>query len=235
MSRKGLGVRPSPDVEHIEKYPLAPVLGAAPERVEAEVALPDRYRAFYDQGAKNACVGFSVSQMATIHNRTQFDPWWLWDRAKERDPWPDTNPGDNNGTDINAALAVLKKRGHREDGALRARKKWRILRYRWLVDTSEVRHALGKGRPVVVATSWYSSMAEPEFRNGEFWMPKEPAGSFHGYHAYLIEAWSDARNAARTPNSWGHEYPRTWIPAELLDGLLSGRLGWANAAVAWDR
>jgi hypothetical protein len=68
--------------------------------------------AFYDQGAEGACVGFGSSRMMSLLNRKRYDARWLWDRAKEIDEWPDTNPGDDNGTSVRAAMDVLRAKGH---------------------------------------------------------------------------------------------------------------------------
>jgi hypothetical protein len=37
---------------------------------------------------------------------------WLWDQAKKVDEWPETNPGDDDGTSVRAALDVLRTQGH---------------------------------------------------------------------------------------------------------------------------
>ncbi len=67
---------------------------------------------FYDQGAEGACVGFGDSRMMTLMNRVRYNPWWLWDQSKMVDEWPDTNPGDDNGTSVHAAADVLNRLGH---------------------------------------------------------------------------------------------------------------------------
>lgn len=48
----------------------------------------------------------------TLLNKQLYAARWLWDRAKETDEWPDTNPGDENGTSVRAAAGILRKRGH---------------------------------------------------------------------------------------------------------------------------
>lgn len=73
---------------------------------------PGTWWTFYDQGAEGACVGFGSSRMMSLMNRQRYDARWLWDRAKEIDPWSDTRPGDDNGTDVNSAMKILKARGH---------------------------------------------------------------------------------------------------------------------------
>jgi len=67
---------------------------------------------FYDQGSEGACVGFGSSRMMTLLNRTRYNARWLWDEAKLIDEWPDTNPGDDEGTSVHAAADVLNQKGH---------------------------------------------------------------------------------------------------------------------------
>ena len=70
------------------------------------------WHSFYDQGSEGACVGFGTSRMMSLLNRRRYEARWLWDRAKEIDDWPDTNPGDSNGTSVRAALDILVNRGN---------------------------------------------------------------------------------------------------------------------------
>lgn len=67
---------------------------------------------FYDQGKEGACVGFGTSRMMSLLNRKKYDAHWLWDIAKAGDEFPDTNPGDDNGTSVHAGIDVLLKKGH---------------------------------------------------------------------------------------------------------------------------
>lgn len=83
------------------------------------VALKHRYAVdttgwwdFYDQGAEGACVGFGCSRVMSLLNRKRYDARWLWNEAKKIDEWPETNPGDDNGTSVRAALDVLRRQGH---------------------------------------------------------------------------------------------------------------------------
>lgn len=68
---------------------------------------------YYDQGMEGACVGFAASRMMSLLNRQKYDARWLWDQAKMRDEWSDTNPGDDNGTSVRAAMDVLRDKGHK--------------------------------------------------------------------------------------------------------------------------
>lgn len=67
---------------------------------------------YYDQGEEGACVGFGSSRMMSLLNREMYNAWWLWDRSKEVDGFPETNPGDNEGTTVSAAMDILRKMGH---------------------------------------------------------------------------------------------------------------------------
>lgn len=66
---------------------------------------------FYDQGNEGACVGFGTSRMMTLMNRERYNARWVWDHAKMIDEWPDTNPGDDNGTSVHAGADVLRTLG----------------------------------------------------------------------------------------------------------------------------
>lgn len=74
---------------------------------------PWSWYTYYDQGWEGACVGFGSSRMMSILNRKQYDARWLWNRAKEIDEWPETNPGDNEGTSVRAAMDILRTIGHK--------------------------------------------------------------------------------------------------------------------------
>jgi len=67
---------------------------------------------FYDQGREGACVGFAASRAMTLLNRKRLDARWLWNRSKECDEWQETNPGDDHGTSVRAAMDVLRRVGH---------------------------------------------------------------------------------------------------------------------------
>lgn len=71
------------------------------------------WHTYYNQGSEGACVGFGSSRMMSLLNRKKFDARWLWNEAKKVDEWPDTNPGDNNGTSVRAAMDVLRVQGHK--------------------------------------------------------------------------------------------------------------------------
>jgi hypothetical protein len=152
---------------------------------------------FYDQGHEGACVGFGSSRMMSLLNRKIYFARWLWDRAKESDPWADTNPGDDNGTSVDAAMQILAQRGHviwkntytdmNTDGesadaftrsALQGTTDEGISVYRWARTVDQVRAVL-----------------------------KSPS--------------TDRAGAVRILNSWGPDYPqRVWMPFETLQRLI---------------
>lgn len=67
---------------------------------------------FHDQKTDGSCVGWALSRAMTILNHRKYSAHWLWDRAKECDRWPETNPGDGEGTSIRAGAEVLRHLGH---------------------------------------------------------------------------------------------------------------------------
>ena len=66
---------------------------------------------FYNQGIDGACVGFGSSRAMTNTHNKLFNARWLWDEAKLTDDFPDSNPGDNSGTTVSAAMDVLRLKG----------------------------------------------------------------------------------------------------------------------------
>jgi hypothetical protein len=139
---------------------------------------------FYDQGAEGACVGFGWSRCMTLLNGGRYAARWLWDRSKERDEWPQTNPGDDQGTSVRAAAEVLISAGHVQwDDALTghdhvARATYRadadqgISAYRWARSVDEVHAVLDNTRAdelgaVPILNSW-----GPEYPH-RVWLPDD--------------------------------------------------------------
>jgi hypothetical protein len=121
---------------------------------------PDReaWHGFYDQGREGACVGFGWSRCMSILNDQLYAARWLWDRAKEIDEWPETNPGDSDGTSVRAAGEILVAAGHvdwsdsyaEHDHLARAGYKADstdgITRFRWATTVDEVHQTLDNPR-----------------------------------------------------------------------------------------
>jgi hypothetical protein len=232
-----LGRRVPKTWEHVEKYPLRLAALETVETVERRLPLRSTWRDFYNQGREGACVGFSCSQMMTILNRKRYDARWLWNRAKEIDEWDDTNPGDDNGTSVRAAMDILRDVGHST---------WRngttsppsltegITENRWATSVDEVRQAIANGIPVVLGTNWYSKFDNPTQKGREWWLAEEGdgLGFVRGGHAYLVNYASDKRQAFRTPNSWGKNWPPSWISYDVIQRLINEH---GEAALITDR
>jgi hypothetical protein len=114
---------------------------------------------FYDQGQEGACVGFGWSRCMTILNQgSLYAARWLWDRSKEQDQWPETNPGDNNGTSVRSAGDVLSDFGHvswedeygdddhTERDDYKPDQQHGIQHFRWAQSVAEVHSVLGSER-----------------------------------------------------------------------------------------
>lgn len=130
------------------------------------------WRSFYDQGTEGACVGFGSSRMMTLLNRTRYNARWLWNQAKAIDEWSDTNPGDDNGTSVRAAMDVLRTTGHLKAGRTQPTVQAGIVANRWATSVDEVRAALqspsnDRVGGVCVLNSW--GLAYPR----RVWLPYE--------------------------------------------------------------
>jgi len=126
---------------------------------------------FYNQGTEGACVGFAWSRCMSLFNGGRWAARWLWDAAKRTDEWPETNPGDTNGTSVRAAGRILQRLGHVAWKASYAADNWRIRQgykpdpaqgiqaFRWARTVDDVHAVLGNPRAdklgaVPVLNSW---------------------------------------------------------------------------------
>ncbi|MFE0024278.1 hypothetical protein [Amycolatopsis sp. NPDC059021] len=131
----------------------------------------DAWYAFYNQGNEGACVGFGWSRCMSIFNGDEYTARWLWDAAKKRDEWPETNPGDENGTSVRAGAQVLKALGHVLWNEAYADDDWHkretyvpevkqgIKAFRWAKTVEDVHAVLGNTRAdqlgaVPILNSW---------------------------------------------------------------------------------
>jgi hypothetical protein len=211
------------DWVHVERYPLtAAAVRAAPAEAERTLVMP-RYRAVYDQGREGACVAFASSWMMSILNRRRYDPVWLWNRAKEVDEWPDTNPGDDKGTSVRAAMDVLRTngccrvyRGKTEP----CDKAEGIVENRWATDVDGIRASIAGGTPVVLGVNWYVNFDKPVKKGTDWWIGEGELGVRRGGHAVCLYRVSDRRQAVGLVNSWGMRYPLVWLPYATVERLL---------------
>ena len=226
MSANGelpLGRLEPTDWIHVVRYPLtAAAIDAAPTTAERVLPLP-RYRVVYDQGREGACVAFASSWLMSIFNRRRYDPIWLWNRAKEVDEWPQTNPGDGKGTSVRAAMDVLRGQGHCRvyRGATQpCTQRDGILENRWATTVDGVRASIAGGTPVVLGVNWYVNFDRPVQKGIDWWIGEGDLGVRRGGHAVCLYRVSDRRQAVGLVNNWGTRYPLPWLPYATLDRLL---------------
>jgi hypothetical protein len=140
----------------------------------ASRADPTSWWSFYDQGREGACVGFGSSRMMSLLNRKRYDARWLWNKAKEIDEWPDTNPGDDNGTSVRAGMEVLRTQGLVRVHGDTPDPTEGIAAYRWATTVDEVRQVLAsplhdKLQAFPVLNSWGRGYPH------EVWLPYDKA------------------------------------------------------------
>jgi hypothetical protein len=237
---KGLGRRVPKSFDHVRRMPLGAVAQLAPITVEKQLILPSWHKR-HDQGQEGACVGFGTSMMLAILNQGQareqgirnpwvrYNPFWLWNEAKKIDEWPDSNPGDDNGTSVKAACQVLVTQGHvtwpheQDPGSIGPLHQMAgVSAVRWGTSVDNVRSALASAIPCSIGINWYPKFADPEYVKGEYWIGRgSDWGTFDGSgHCVCIYGASDARQAVRIKNSWGREYPEVWMPYTALARLI---------------
>ena len=250
MSDNALGRRVPTDWNHAEQYPLraliedpAHEIAVPPSPSEVALGLPSYWQR-WDQGNEGACVGFGSSAMMGVTNTHQaylsgstqtyrYAPFWLYNEAQLVDEWPDTPPAE--GTSVRAACDVLRTQGHRRVryGLTRpVDPSAGIAANRWASNTDEMRAALYSGVAVSIGINWYSNFDSPVTKDGELWIGQSALGRIRGGHCVCVYRYSDRRQAFRFMNSWGKEYPPTWLPYDVMQRLL-GEDG--EAAVITDR
>jgi hypothetical protein len=240
-----LGRREPTDFEHVAKYPFGAVAPATVATVERTLALPS-WHWTHDQGREGSCVGHGTTMERAIVNIAQaraagvkpftrrYNPLHVWNEAKLIDEWPDTNPGDSNGTSVRAAYDVL-----RVQGAMRVRSMKLVdgnpqpvggkladvaegvLTNRWATTVDEVRTALSQGLAVAIGVNWYGNFDTPVQKGSEWWIGEGDFLSLRGGHCTVLYGASDKRQAFRMKNSWGRSYPLVWMPYGALGRLLA--------------
>lgn len=234
----GLGRRAPTNLDHVRRMPFSAVAAQTVASVERRMILP-RWHKTHDQGQEGSCVGHGTSMMLAILNEHQvrrqgqrdpyirYNPWWLWNRAKEVDEWDDTVPGDTNGTSVKAACQIISTEGHVlwKDTAKQTQEDspqidFGISQVRWAVSVDEVRTAIAACIPVSIGVNWYSRFGSPEYKNGEYWIGNSTFGTISGGHCVCVYGASDERQAVRIKNSWGPSYPEVYLPYKALERLI---------------
>lgn len=203
-----LGRRAPSDWNHVQRFGLAGQINIVP-KVERTLSMPAWAYRFYDQGSEGACVGFGSSHMMSIINHHRYDARWLWEQAKVYDEWPDTNPGDNEGTSVRAGMDVLRAQGHAR--ILRGKSHPAdlvegIQENRWATRVDEIRSCIAAGVPVTLGINWYEGCDNPQRSGLDYWV--NLGGQIRGGHCVCIIGASDRRQAVAITNNWGEYYPR---------------------------
>lgn len=247
------------DFTHVEKHPItATRLATPPANVEKILRLPS-WHWTHDQGSEGACVGHGTAMERAITNTAQgilakiirpttyrrYDPIWIWNQAKIWDEWPDTNPGDSNGTSVRAAYDIMRTQGPvrcksvttGSDGIPRPIGADPAPTYSdgaqvnvWATTVDDMRSSLAAGIPVTIGVNWYENFDTPVKVGGDYWLGQGPLGAMRGGHCTCIYGASDRRQAFRLKNSWGKSYPLVWLPYTTMAQLLT-ELGEATLVV----
>jgi hypothetical protein len=263
-SEHGLGRVQPLDFVHVDKYPFKTVAPSTVMTVERVLALPSWHWS-HDQGREGSCVGHGCAMERAITNSTQnkilralrlytrrYDPLDLWNEAKLIDEFPETQPGDDNGTTVRAGYDVLRDRGPRRIalGGIKLNASGDpvvddqherapdidegVIRTRWATTVDEIRTAIAEGIPVVIGVDWFSNFDDPISFGVDKWIGR--AGwqntGVRGGHCVCLYGASDKRQAFKMKNSWGRSYPLVWLTYNAMGGLL-GRNG--EAALTTDR
>lgn len=231
----GLGRLPAPDRRHVQLFGYTPQAAPPPGSVEKVFAYPHNLIGPYDQGDRQACVGYSLSWLCSIFNGRSYDPVALWQEAKKKDGFP--NPGANRGTLVRSGCDVLRLEGHWRVVAGKAAKKpdlaEGISSNLWASTINEVRAAFAEGQPVTLGVDWFSGYDDPVTKGNERWIDPAKRGSLEGGHAITAIGCSDRRQAVLLLNSWGSSWAPTWFPYTELHWQLTARGG--EAVLVTDR
>jgi hypothetical protein len=186
---------------------------------DRRLALTRNFRFWYpgaalDQGAQPACVGYSSWKWlysGPVKNRKMpFTALQLYKEAQKWDEWPGEN---YDGTSVRGAFKFLAHEGY-------------VSEYRWAFDVQTILDYVLTVGPIVMGTSWYSGMMDPD-RN----MYVKVAGIVEGGHAYLFVGANRYRKnpdgtvgAFRILNSWGSSWGakgRAWIGFDDVGKLMA--------------
>jgi hypothetical protein len=239
-----LGRREPENFDHVDKYPFGAVVTTTVSNVEISLRLP-RWHKSHNQVQTNSCVGHGIVMERAITNARQvyllslifptkrYNPLFTWNKAKSIDYWPDTNPGDNNGTAVSSGYDACRQFGVEPVKGMRAgasipypiepkpiSKADGQLTNRWATSVDQMRTAISMRQAVTIGTNWYNQMFYPTERaNGEWWLGDVVSGAPDG-HCTCIYGASDKRQAFRLKNSW-EAWPEVWISYALMQRLLS--------------
>lgn len=246
----GLGRKVPTDWRHVERYPLRSLAYMTVAKVKYTLSLPSWHWS-HDQGFEGSCVGHGIVMERSITNTRQnrlmqflfpsrrYDPIHVWNQAKRIDEWPDTNPGDDNGTSVRAGYDICRTQGLSRVAKMVLDETGRpvpiearpvnlaegILYNRWAWTIDEIRTAISLHIPVSIGVNWYSNFDRPIEKPGMFgrtdhWIGEGLLGNIRGGHCLTIYGARDDRQAFKLKNSWGRGYPLVFMPYSVMERLL---------------
>ena len=157
-----------------------------------------------DQGDSPHCVGYALAAWLHAAPVRQFlDPDGIYFNAQLWDEWEGI---DYEGTSVRGGMKFFKSIGL-------------VGEYRWARTVGQVVNTLLTRGPMVLGTTWYPGMDEPDPR-GELRLTGDPLGG----HAYVGIGVDTIRRRVRVLNNWGPDWGergRAWLPYDALEQLLA--------------
>jgi hypothetical protein len=252
---------PAEDRTHEARFAFREVAPVTVTTVNESIRLP-YWHWTHDQGAEGSCVGHGVGMASAIINTRQnrlagvtqytrrYDTIDIWNVAKSWDEWPDTNPGDDNGTSVHAGIDVPRKIGLIRVSAMKLDENGvphpvgskprdpneGVSAVRWTATVDDVRTAISMHVPVTIGINWYTDFDRPQQKAGYvnpfIGLNPNNLGSIRGGHCVVIYGASDSRQAVAIKNSWGRGYPLVWMTYGALERVLNED---GEAAIVTDR
>ena len=158
-----------------------------------------------DQRDTSQCVGYAWHGLLRALPHLQRDPLpkAIYDQAQPLDEFDDTPPAE--GTSVRAGAKALQA-----DGKLTA--------YSWAFDVETMLNWLAFHGPVVLGTTWFNAMFEPDATGLVI-----PSGAEAGGHAYVAIGYNDTTRRVLCQNSWGSDWGlkgRFWLRYEDVNQLI---------------
>jgi hypothetical protein len=185
----------------------------------------------------SSCVGHGHALLKMVQERRdmrrqfEFDPYWIWQRAKERDGIGD--PAADRGTYPRTAFDVLLKLGAKVGGqqaidpSIDFETRFRIASYYRLNSVDEVKAALFLFGPVIFGSDWFDSwMAFPGPKDGKLPAPDDVAGGHeyvgYGFDDRIVLPWTGGTTTGGfiCANSWSNAFAKNgdfWLPYAAFD------------------
>lgn len=196
-----------------EEYPVSPLLAMSQPQETKKNWWDDGW--WGDQGATSECVAYAWThwindgpRVSSIFKsrRPGINPTELYCEAQKHDPWPgDCTTKLYDGTSVRAGAKVLQDWGYIEE-------------YRWASNVDEVVQAVLVQGPVIMGTTWYTGMFNPDSEGIIY-----PTGGWAGGHAYVVNGVDTKTGLLQIKNSWGRSWGRdgrAYISLEDMDKLI---------------